>query len=579
MRRRRIYFATVATIAALIGIGAWAVGLLGGLESDSVDQRFTIRGEVSPDSEPGLALVLVDDNTFSNLGEQWPFPRSLHATVINRLKSAGAKVIAYDVQFTEQTERREDNALIVAVMRAGNVVLSTTEVDEQGRGNVFGGDDVVRQLGASVGNTVVGTEDDGVIRKFSDQVQGMTSFPVEAAKRAGTRVDGNDFQSGQAWIDFAGPAGTIPAVSFSRVVRGNFDPGLFRDKVVVVGPSAPTLQDVHATAAGGGLMPGPEVMANAISTILEGFPLKSAPGWLELALIVLMAAVTPLVGYRFKPLLTGLVAAGAAGLFLVLAQVAFNGGWIVPVVYPLLALFVGIVGTLGLHYLLEDMERQRVRYTFSRFVPENVVDQILADGEEELKLGGARVQATMLFSDIRGFTTYSETRPPDEVVEVLNRYLGAMTDSIMDHGGTLVSYMGDGIMAVFGAPIDQEDHADRAIASSREMLEVKLPAFCEWMREAGYGDGFKIGIGLNTGEVMSGQVGSERRMEYTTIGDTTNTAARLEGMTKGSGYSLFLSESTRAACVGPLPDLDEVGEMEVRGRDEPIQVWGLKVSA
>src|SRR5262249_54478972 len=161
----------------------------------------------------------------------------------------------------------------------------------------------------------------------------------------------------------------------------------------------------------------------------------------------------------------------------------------------------------------------------------------------------------VLFSDLRGFTSYSETREPAEVVEVLNVYLGEMTDAIMDHGGTLVSYAGDGIMAVFGAPLEQDDHAGRAIAAPRQMPAGRLPAFCRWMQESGHGEGFQMGIGLNSGEVMSGQVGSERRREYTTIGDTTNTASRLEGMTKGTEHSVFIADSTKEARVKPEPDL------------------------
>jgi adenylate cyclase len=150
-----------------------------------------------------------------------------------------------------------------------------------------------------------------------------------------------------------------------------------------------------------------------------------------------------------------------------------------------------------------------------------------------------------------------------------------MSDAIMDHGGTLVAYMGDGIMAVFGAPLEQPNHADRALASAREMLDLRLPRFNKWLEEAGMGRGFAIGIGLNSGPVMSGQVGSKRRIEYTAIGDTTNTAARLEGMTKGSGHQLYVAESTRLALADGDDDLELVGELEVRGRAHPITVWTL----
>jgi adenylate cyclase len=160
------------------------------------------------------------------------------------------------------------------------------------------------------------------------------------------------------------------------------------------------------------------------------------------------------------------------------------------------------------------------------------------------------------------------------VIEILNRYLTAMSDAILDHGGTLVAYMGDGIMAVFGAPIAAPNHADAALAAARDMLR-RLKEFNAWLRSEGLGDGFKMGIGLNTGPVMSGHVGSERRLEYTAIGDTTNTASRLEGMTKGTPYQLYVADATRAQLAEEPPDLVFVDEFEVRGKQATIKVWGL----
>jgi adenylate cyclase len=180
---------------------------------------------------------------------------------------------------------------------------------------------------------------------------------------------------------------------------------------------------------------------------------------------------------------------------------------------------------------------------------------------------------TVLFSDIRGFTTFSETRDPEEVLEILNRYHEEMTDAVMAHGGTLISFMGDGIMAVFGAPIEQADHADRAFAAAKEMLDARLPAVNQWMREREVGAEFQIGIGLNSGPVMAGNLGSQKRLEYTTIGDTVNTAARLEGMTKGSGHSLFVADSTRTLLSARDGELSYVDSMPVRGREEEIRVW------
>lgn len=567
-------FVAVGVLAAAIGIASYAGNAFQRLELNSVDTRFSIRGTQQPSSQ--VAVVAIDDATFSDLGVQWPFPRSLHGRLIDRLHEDGAKAIAYDVQFTEPTVPREDNALIHAVDRAGNVVLSTTEVKGNGHSNVFGGDAVLRRIGARAGNTLVRPDADGTLRRFPYEIQGLRGFAVAAAEVATGEVVGRDgFDSDEAWVDYAGPPLTIPTYSFSEVLRGNVEARQLEDKIVVVGASAPTLQDVWQTSAGGGLMPGAEVQANAAASVLDGLPLRSSPATLDVALIILLAVVAPLAGFYLRPLAAFGVALAAAALYLVSAQLAFAGGWILPVVYPVLALTVGAVGTLALHYLRAAFERQRVRFTFSRFVPEEVVDEVLAEGDDRLQLGGVRRECTVLFSDLRGFTSYSETRTPAEVVEVLNQYLSEMTDAIMDHGGTLVAYMGDGILAVFGAPIEQPDHADRAIAAAREMLTVRLPAFCEWMRSSGHGDGFQMGIGLNSGEVMSGQVGSERRMEYTTIGDTTNTASRLEGMTKGSGYQIFVADSTQAAQVNKDAELVPVGEFEVRGREQPLMVWSL----
>jgi adenylate cyclase len=210
-------------------------------------------------------------------------------------------------------------------------------------------------------------------------------------------------------------------------------------------------------------------------------------------------------------------------------------------------------------------------------VPDTVVDQVLTRATEEgdPRLGGERMDATVMFSDLRGFTSFAEARPPEQVIEILNRYLTAMSDAILDHGGTLVAYMGDGIMAVFGAPVAAADHPDRALAAARAMLE-RLDDFNAWMREGGLGDGFKMGIGLHSGPVMSGNVGSARRLEYAAIGDTTNTAARLEAMTKGTPYQLYVADSTRERLTAPTEDLERVGELDVRGREHAISVWGLR---
>ena len=176
---------------------------------------------------------------------------------------------------------------------------------------------------------------------------------------------------------------------------------------------------------------------------------------------------------------------------------------------------------------------------------------------------------------MRDFTAFAESLPADIVIEVLNRYVSEMSDAILDNGGTLVTYMGDGIMAVFGAPIEMAGHADCALAAAREMLHSRLPAFNRWVREKDLGDGFGFGIGLSSGLIVSGTVGSERRLEYTTVGDTTNTAARLEAMTKNTPYSIFIADSTRRSLRRPAEDLVFVDELDVRGKRSKVRLGRL----
>jgi adenylate cyclase len=262
----------------------------------------------------------------------------------------------------------------------------------------------------------------------------------------------------------------------------------------------------------------------------------------------------------------------------VVVQLAFNSGTVLSFTYPIGALLLSSVGSLAVHYVTEAFERQRVRDVFSRFVPESVVGDLLEEANGA-RLGGVGRHATVMFSDLRGFTSFAEQLGPDDVIRVLNRYLTAMVDdAIIPHGGTLVDYMGDGIMAVFGAPIEMPDHADRALAAARAKLR-ELEKFNQWVRaEYGFEKSFRMGIGLNSGDVMSGNVGSEKRLAYTAIGDTTNTAARLEGMTKGTDYMLFMSESTKNALKAAPDDLAFVGEYEIRGRMEKLSIWSVEES-
>jgi adenylate cyclase len=554
--------------------------VFGGAELSSIDRRFAIRGEQKPPKN--IVVVKIDDTTFSDLDKRWPFTRKVHAQAIKNLKAAGAKVIAYDIQFSEPTEgpkgALQDNAFMDENHAAGNLVFSTTEVNDKGQGNFLGGQRGLAYARARLGNGNFDTDPGGIIRRTPYQLQRLKSFAVATAERA-TGKTVRPFSNDTKLIDFSGPAGTMPSIPFSRVYLNKFPPGFFRDKIVVVGASAPSLQDVHPVSFGQAEMPGPEIQANAIATVLDGLQLTLVPRWINLVLIVVLGFLSPVASLRLNLFRTLMLAIGAAVGFLVGTQIAFNHGWVISFVYPMGALVASSIGAIAAHYLLAAFERERVRDVFSRFVPETVVEQVLSRTDRDLRLGGVSLESTVMFTDLRGFTTFSEVLPPARVIECLNGYLEEMTDAILAHGGTLVSYEGDGIMAVFGAPIEQSDHADRALAASREMLTERLPKWNRWLRESELSDGFKMGIGLNTGMVVSGNVGSERRLEYTAIGDTTNTASRLQGMTKGQSHLLFFADTTRERLEHDPDDLVFIDEFEIRGRQQAVKIWSVEAAS
>jgi adenylate cyclase len=344
--------------------------------------------------------------------------------------------------------------------------------------------------------------------------------------------------------------------------------------VVVVGATDPNLKDVHATSsAPDERTSGAEIHANAIETIRRGLPLAEAPEPVGFLLIMTLAVAFPFAVRPLAPWLSPLVAIGLGGLVVVGAQLSFEGGVIVPVVYPLLALVLAAIATLAVDYIVTSRARSLTRAAFARYVPPQVVDDLVKQAEYGIRLGGTRLEGTVMFCDLRNFTTLAESVEAEITINVLNRYLSEMSEAILDHGGTVVSYMGDGIMAVFGAPHPQADHAARALAAAREMRSVRLDRFNDWLRSEAICDGFQVGIGLASGPVMSGNVGSKHRLEYGAVGDATNVAARLEALTKELGVDLLVAGSTREQVHAE--DLVRLGGHDLRGRVAPTELWTL----
>jgi CHASE2 domain-containing sensor protein len=382
-RRRFAALGAVALAACAAGLAARESGALEPLEREAVKARFDVRG---PEPVQGLLVVGIDAKSFDDLQARWPFKRSLHGRVVRRLQAAGARTIVYDVQFTEKTKLREDLALYNAIGDAGGAILATSE-SYHGRTNVLGGDDNLRAIDSRAAASDLRNDTSGAIASFPDQVAGLDSIAVATAKRiTGEPPDPAGFRDGKAWIDFRGPPGTIPTVSFSDVLHHRVPDSKIRGRIVVVGGTAPTLRDVHSTPVGGEeLMPGAEVQANAIWTALDGLPLRSGAPALNLAILVLLAMLAPLARWRL-PLgaVSGVtVLAGAA--FLGGAQLAFESGVILDVAAPLVALLIGAFGAIAWSELAE----RRVRYRVSRDnelleqrVRERTAD--LADAEREI---------------------------------------------------------------------------------------------------------------------------------------------------------------------------------------------------
>jgi adenylate cyclase len=336
---------------------AQATDLLESWELDSVDARFAIRGDEQP---PELVTVLIDDKTFGELPASlaaWPFPRTVHARVLDRLREDGVRAVVYDIQFSEPSPGpqgpSDDTALVAAVESlSGHVVLATTEVNREiGAPNVLGGDpDFLRQIGVRAGHANFSPDEDGAIRRLPFDRDGLKTLALTGAEIAlGRTIERSELPQDPVWIDYAGPPHTIPSVPLSDVYLAKTQPGFFRDKVVLVGPAAPTLQDLHetSTTGAGELMSGAEMHANALATARRGFPLSATPTWFDYLLTLAAGLLIPLAGLSLSYRATLILAIGAGLLFLVATQLAFNAGYLITVVYPLLALLALVLTTIG----------------------------------------------------------------------------------------------------------------------------------------------------------------------------------------------------------------------------------------
>jgi adenylate cyclase len=582
MRRpsRTAALATTAAASIAITLGAMAVGATQPAERLAVDARFDVRGARTPPRD--VAVVAIDDRTFDRLQRHYPFPRSLDAQVVRRLTADGVRAVAYDVQFTEQTDDRDDAALFDAFAAAPHPILSTTDT-RHGTTNVFGGDDVVAQMGARAAHTAVPTDGDGVVRRMYRSYDGLVGFPIAVAEAVtGRPVGGSPFaDDGTIWIDYAGPAKTVPTYSFVDVLQGRVPAAKLRGRIVVVGAGSAELGDQHTTSTSRGeVMMGPEIMANAIDTVLRGFPLRDAPPWVGIALVLLVGCAVPLSAIRLRPVAVSGVAVVLAVALAGATYAAFAAGRVTPFAGPALALLLATLGALLVSAFYAALERERTRTMFARFVDAPVVDELLRRADGAVRLGGVQVDASVLFCDLRRSTALFEALGPQHGIAVLNRFLSEMADAVLHHGGTLIGYRGDGLVALFGAPIAHPDHADRALAAARDMVGPRLATVNAWLVTDGAPvPPLRMGVGIDSGAVLAGNVGSELRMEYTAVGDPANVAARVEELTKAVRRPVLVTAATMGALRVPATDLVPAGAHPIRGRAAPVELWALEVGA
>jgi adenylate cyclase len=566
-----------AAVGVLAAAGSFA-GLFGTWSARVTDRLF-----LPVRVRPEIRIVAIDDASLSSLG-RWPWSREVHATLIRRLTEAGARVIAYDVNFPEASEASADASLMEAVRAAGDVVLpleltflpGSTRFDPE---KTIAPISLLAGAAAATGFSNIPLDDDSVARRTPLEAvapDGSTvrSFGWEALRLAGTTPDLTlipQDRGGRMAIWFPGePRKSFPTLSAVSVVQGTADLTSLRNAVVFVGATARDLHDEQTVATSRGVpMSGVEIHASVYDTLASRRFLVPLSPWASAGLLILLGLLLGLCIPRLGPR-NGFVLTLIAGFaWVVGAFLFFDHGIVVDLVWPELLLVFGYAILVVERWAETEAERRRVRHAFGRYLSPSVVEELLRD-PKKLSLGGERRTMSVLFSDLRGFTSLSEGLPPEQLVEVLNHYLDAMTRIVFEEGGVLDKYIGDAVMAFWNAPLDQADHALRATRAAVRMRDT-----LKEQNKAGvfpYGVELKVGIGVNTGEMVVGNIGAEMRYDYTVIGDSVNLASRTEGLCKEYGVNIIVTEST-AKALGETFVLRRLDRVAVKGKKEPIEIF------
>ncbi len=585
-------------------------GWTGFLENGYTDLWHRLSGHRRPAEH--VAIVAIDGKTllaYKDIPLAFWGPK--FAETVQRLKAGGAAAIGIDFLFRVSAESwlkqldLEDPSIsrtfdipFRQALAGGGVVLSGTIVHDAGGAPryLFPVADyryVLPGMDADIGITNLTADPDGVYRHFATvlapggDLSPRPTLPALLAVKSG-RVSETIFRiPGLQRIGYVGPPGTIPRISMYDLLSGESppDPALaakINGKVILVGAEHPGHQDLHRTPYArdflgweGRLMSGVEIQAQILETLLSGGGSRSLPAGVFPVYLFLVLLAGSMLFFRLPPLQGAAAGAGTGLVCGAVSYLAFRQGVLLPLAGVHAGLALAYLATLGLRLTGEERRRIQLQQLFGRYVSSAVVDTILASGRQP-DLGGELFGVTVLFSDIRNFTTLSERLTPHEVVEMLNAYFERICEPILTHGGTVDKFIGDAVMAVFGAPAPPPDHARHACGAALETAAAAA-AFQDWMTRR-FPDRelppFRMGIGIHSGQAVVGNIGTPRRTEYTAIGDTVNTAARMESATKDLGWTIVVSGDT-LRIAGPGLRTGGSDTIAVKGRDGRVAVHEL----
>lgn len=558
-------------------------------EARTYDLRFkNLRGPIQP--SPNIGIIAIDEKSIAELG-RYPWSRDNYARLLDRLAAAKVKVVMFDVFFPERESVAHDRLFAAATKRAGNVVLAVVfDFDKNGKVTT-----VTRSLpeierGAiGVGHINQLPEDDGVIRRIplllekdGKQIPSLGLMAAMLALGEKEFVPGNfDIALGghhipvddeyRMWINYVGGPGVYPRYSFIDVVKGRIPAEELKGKILFLGATALGIYDMRVTPFHGNT-PGVELHATIADNIISERYIRQGgiEALIDMVFIVLMGAVAYFLTTRLR--LSSSIPATVLLLsgYIWFTYYMFNAGQWINMIYPIMSAIIAVLAGSGFRYLVLERSAREMRTMFSSYLSPKLVARLEKD-PEAAKIGGDNKEVTVLFTDIKSFTSFSESHPPQEVVSRLNEYLGAMVQVIEQHDGTIDKFIGDGIMAYWGAPLAQPDHAKLAIDCIKAINERMKQLHDKWQAEGL--EPFTIRGGIQSGEVVAGNVGlAGKKMEYTVIGDTVNQAARLEGTAKYYGVAYLVGEKTyqgtREFCR-----YRELDKIRVVGKHLPVTIY------